>query len=182
MVKLHPLVLDAAAYGVPSELSEDDVMVAVVVRPGEVLAPVDLVAFCAERMARHMLPRYVDLVPELPRTPTEKVEKAVLRSRGITQHVGSEGRGLCGLTGAAPRTARRPGWVSGVGRRSGRLGGRLGEGGVGGPAIAAMRSCMSCGAGTAPCRRPCRRGGRMCSPVAHQRVRRRPLILPDTCG
>ena len=84
VVKLHPLVLDAAAYGVPSELSEDDVMVAVVVRPGEVLAPVDLVAFCAERMARHMLPRYVDLVTELPRTPTEKVEKAVLRSRGIT--------------------------------------------------------------------------------------------------
>ena len=84
VVKLHPLVLDAAAYGVPSELSEDDVMVAVVVRPGEVLAPVDLVAFCAERMARHMLPRYVDVVTELPRTPTEKVEKAVLRSRGIT--------------------------------------------------------------------------------------------------
>ena len=84
VVKLHPLVLDAAAYGVPSELSEDDVMVAVVVRPGEALAPVDLVAFCAERMARHMLPRYVDLVTELPRTPTEKVEKAVLRSRGIT--------------------------------------------------------------------------------------------------
>jgi crotonobetaine/carnitine-CoA ligase len=84
VVKLHPLVLDAAAYGVPSELSEDDVMVAVVVRPGEVLAPADLVAFCAERMARHMLPRYVDVVAELPRTPTEKVEKAALRSRGIT--------------------------------------------------------------------------------------------------
>lgn len=84
VVKLHPLVLDAAAYGVPSELSEDDVMVAVVVRPGEVLAPGDLVAFCAERMARHMLPRYVDLVARLPRTPTEKVEKAVLRSRGVT--------------------------------------------------------------------------------------------------
>ena len=85
VVKLHPLVLDAAAYGVPSELSEDDVMVAVVVRPGEVLAPADLVAFCAQRMARHMLPRYVDIVAELPRTPTEKVEKAVLRSRGVTE-------------------------------------------------------------------------------------------------
>jgi crotonobetaine/carnitine-CoA ligase len=31
-----------------------------------------------------MLPRYVDLVDELPRTPTEKVEKAVLRERGVT--------------------------------------------------------------------------------------------------
>jgi crotonobetaine/carnitine-CoA ligase len=84
VVKLHPDVLDAAAYGVPSELSEDDVMVAVVARPGAVLAPADLVAFCTERMARHMLPRYVDLVAELPRTPTEKVEKAALRSRGVT--------------------------------------------------------------------------------------------------
>jgi crotonobetaine/carnitine-CoA ligase len=84
VVKLHPQVLDAAAYGVPSELSEDDVMLSVVVRPGEVLPPADLIAFCADRMARHMLPRYVDLVAELPRTPTEKVEKTALRSQGIT--------------------------------------------------------------------------------------------------
>jgi crotonobetaine/carnitine-CoA ligase len=84
VVKLHPQVLDAAAYGVPSELSEDDVMVAVVVRPGGALAPDDLIAFCRDRMARHMVPRYVDVVDELPRTPTEKVEKAVLRSRGVT--------------------------------------------------------------------------------------------------
>jgi len=84
VVKLHPQVLDAAAYGVPSELSEDDVMVAVVARPGAVLVPDELIAFCRDRMARHMLPRYVDVVAELPRTPTEKVEKAALRSRGVT--------------------------------------------------------------------------------------------------
>jgi crotonobetaine/carnitine-CoA ligase len=84
VVKLHPRVLDAAAFGVPSELTEEDVMVAVVPRPGTILDPVDLIAFCRERMARHMVPRYVDLVDELPRTPTEKVEKAVLRERGVT--------------------------------------------------------------------------------------------------
>jgi crotonobetaine/carnitine-CoA ligase len=84
VVKLHPHVLDAAAFGVPSELTEDDVMVAVVPRPGTQLDPVDLIGFCRERMARHMVPRYVDLVAALPRTPTEKVEKAVLRERGVT--------------------------------------------------------------------------------------------------
>jgi crotonobetaine/carnitine-CoA ligase len=84
VVKLHPQVLDAAAYGVPSDLSEEDVMLAIVVRPGERLAPEDLIAFCEERMARHMLPRYVDVVDALPRTPTEKVEKVALRGRGVT--------------------------------------------------------------------------------------------------
>lgn len=83
VVKLHPAVLDAAAYGVPSELTEDEVMVAVVVRPGAAFDPAALAVFCAERMARHMVPRYVAVVSELPRTPTEKVRKDVLRDRGV---------------------------------------------------------------------------------------------------
>jgi crotonobetaine/carnitine-CoA ligase len=84
VVKLHPQVLDAAAYGVPSELSEEDVMVALVARPGADIEPEELIAFCDPRMARHMLPRYIDVVEALPRTPTEKVEKGTLRERGIT--------------------------------------------------------------------------------------------------
>lgn len=85
VVKLHPDVLDAAAFGVPSELTEDDVMVAVVPRPGTLIDPAQLLAFCAERAARHMVPRYVDVVDDLPRTPTEKVRKEVLRERGVTE-------------------------------------------------------------------------------------------------
>jgi crotonobetaine/carnitine-CoA ligase len=84
VIKLHPQVMDAAAYGVPSELSEDDVMIAVVPRPGQNIDPAELIEFCRERMARHMLPRYVDLISELPRTPTEKVEKRFLIDRGVT--------------------------------------------------------------------------------------------------
>ena len=84
VVKLHPAVLDAAAYGVPSELTEDDVMVAVVLRPNVVFDASELTEFCAERMARHMVPRYVDTVAVLPRTPTEKVRKDELRERGVT--------------------------------------------------------------------------------------------------
>ena len=84
VVKLHPAVLDAAAFGVPSDLTEDDVMVAVVARPGHAVDPQELAGFCAARMGRHMVPRYVDVVEVLPRTPTEKVEKAQLRQRGVT--------------------------------------------------------------------------------------------------
>ena len=84
VVKLHPAVVDAAAFGVQSELTEDDVMVAVVARPGEMLDPAELIEFCTTRMGRHMIPRYIDIVDTLPRTPTEKVEKAQLRERGIT--------------------------------------------------------------------------------------------------
>ncbi len=84
VVKLHPDVLDAAAFGVPSELTEDDLMVAVVLRPGCTIEPAALIEFCASLSARHMVPRFLDFVDDLPRTPTEKVRKDVLRDRGIT--------------------------------------------------------------------------------------------------
>lgn len=84
VVEAHPAVLEAAAFGVPSELTEEDVMVCAVVRPGATLAPAELAAWCETRMARHMVPRFIELVEALPRTPTEKVEKYQLRERGVT--------------------------------------------------------------------------------------------------
>lgn len=83
VLKLHPDVLDVAAYGVPSDLTEDDVMVAIVTRPATRLDPSSVIEFCRGRMARHMLPRYVEFVDTLPRTPTEKIEKQSLIARGI---------------------------------------------------------------------------------------------------
>jgi crotonobetaine/carnitine-CoA ligase len=84
VVLTHPEVLEAAAFAVPSELTESEVMIAVVPRPGARLDPEQLIAFCAPRLARHMLPRYVDVVAQLPRTPTQKVEKHHLARHGIT--------------------------------------------------------------------------------------------------
>jgi carnitine-CoA ligase len=84
-VRRHSAVLDVAAFGVPSELTEEDVMVAVAVRPGHELNAPELLAHCAELLPRHMVPRYVELTDTLPRTPTEKVEKHVLRARGVRE-------------------------------------------------------------------------------------------------
>lgn len=91
-VETHPGVLSAAAIGVPSEWTEEDVMVVVVPRPGAALTPEDLIAHLTGRLAAHMLPRYVDLVPDLPRTPTEKVEKFRLAERGVTPTTWDRGR------------------------------------------------------------------------------------------
>jgi crotonobetaine/carnitine-CoA ligase len=77
-------VLEAAAYGVPSELGEDEVMVAVVLRPGATLDVDALYAFCEERVARFAVPRYVRVVDELPKTPSQRVQKFALREAGVT--------------------------------------------------------------------------------------------------
>ncbi|SLN77707.1 ATP-dependent acyl-CoA ligase [Oceanibacterium hippocampi] len=72
---LHPSVLESAAIGVPSELSEDDVMLFVVLKDGHELSPCDLISHCEKTMARYMVPRYLRFLDSLPKTPTEKVEK-----------------------------------------------------------------------------------------------------------
>jgi crotonobetaine/carnitine-CoA ligase len=76
----HPGVLEAAAIPVPSELGEDDILVAVVPRPGATIAAEEIAAWCRERLAPIKVPRYVAFVEALPKTPTHRVEKYKLRS------------------------------------------------------------------------------------------------------
>lgn len=71
----HPAVLEAAAVPVPSELGEDDVMAWLVPAPGAELDYAEIIAFCVEHMAYYMIPRYLDRLEVLPKTPSEKVEK-----------------------------------------------------------------------------------------------------------
>jgi carnitine-CoA ligase len=80
----HSDVAGAAVVPVPSELGEDEVLACVVVRDGADLDPVELIRFCEPRLPAFALPRYVDILPELPLTPTGKVEKHRLRERGVT--------------------------------------------------------------------------------------------------
>lgn len=81
-IEAHPDVLECAVYGVASELSEEDVMAAVVRRAGSSLAPQALVEHCEQRMARFMVPRYLRFLDALPKTPTDKVEKFRLQAQG----------------------------------------------------------------------------------------------------
>jgi crotonobetaine/carnitine-CoA ligase len=81
-VNLHPAVLESAAFGVPSELEEEEVKLAVVRAPGADLSPPELAAYCAAKLPSFMVPRYIEFVDELPRTPTDKVAKHALRAMG----------------------------------------------------------------------------------------------------
>jgi crotonobetaine/carnitine-CoA ligase len=82
-IEAHPEVLECAVYGVPSELTEEEVMASVVLRPGASLTESALAAHCAARMARFMVPRYLRFLPALPKTPTDKVEKFRLKEEGV---------------------------------------------------------------------------------------------------
>jgi len=79
-----PEVAEAAVYAVPSDLGEDAVMAAVVPEPGHEVEPAVLVEAISPRLAYFAVPRYVDIVGELPKTSTQKVRKAVLRDRGVS--------------------------------------------------------------------------------------------------
>jgi crotonobetaine/carnitine-CoA ligase len=75
----HPGVVEAAVVGVPSELTDEEVKAFVVVAPGRdgtaVPDPVALHAWAAERLTRYKVPRYIEVVAELPHTPTGRVAK-----------------------------------------------------------------------------------------------------------
>jgi crotonobetaine/carnitine-CoA ligase len=80
----HPAVENAAVFPVRSELAEDEVMAAVVLRAGAELAPAALLDFCQPRMPYFAVPRFLEFVDALPVTESGKVTKYKLRERGIT--------------------------------------------------------------------------------------------------
>ena len=78
----HPDVAEVAVYAVDSELGEDEVMAAVVARPGARLDFDGLVEFLTPRLAYFAVPRFFRRCDDLPRTENGKVRKAVLREQG----------------------------------------------------------------------------------------------------
>ena len=85
-VNAHPKVSESAAIGVKSEQAEDEVKIVVVLKEGEKLPPEELLAFCEERMPYFAVPRYVEFVEKLPKTPTDRVQKNLLREMGLTSN------------------------------------------------------------------------------------------------
>lgn len=79
----HPAVLECAVYPVPSDMSEDEIMLAVVLRPGVGVKPLDLIMFAEPKLPYFAIPRFVRFMEQLPKNSTEKVLKAELRKAGI---------------------------------------------------------------------------------------------------
>ena len=82
-VDAHPAIRESAAVGVPSDLSEDELKVVASLKPGCAVEPADLLEFLKARLPAYMVPRYIEIIEdELPKTPTGKVQKVVLRATG----------------------------------------------------------------------------------------------------
>jgi len=81
---LHPEVLEAAAFGVPSPVGEEDVAVLCVTKPNSPLTHPQLHQYVSKDLPRFAVPRFIEFVDQLPKTPSERIAKAEVRERGLT--------------------------------------------------------------------------------------------------
>ena len=84
IVNQHAGVLECAVFPVWADESEQEVMVTITPQPGTELDHEDIIRFCNQRMPYFMVPRYIDVVAAIPKTPTGKIQKYALRETGIT--------------------------------------------------------------------------------------------------
>lgn len=85
VINEHPVVKESAVIGVPSELSEEEVMAVITLKENETLDMDEFIAFCEKRMATFAVPRYVRIVDELPKNSSLRVEKYKLKEEGVTK-------------------------------------------------------------------------------------------------
>ena len=85
-VRAHPHVREVAAFGIATAAlsSEAEIMVVVVVEPDTEIDPAQLARFVNDNAPHYLVPRYIDVVSELPHTPTGKIQKFDLRARGVS--------------------------------------------------------------------------------------------------
>ena len=83
----HDLVAESAVVGIRTATSggEEEVMACLVTADGAKIDPVALLDYCAEHMPRYAVPRFVEVVPALPKTATGKLQKQELRQAGVTE-------------------------------------------------------------------------------------------------
>jgi long-chain acyl-CoA synthetase len=79
-----PGIQEAAVYGIPAGAQGEKVVVAVVMKAGATLTAEEVIAYCREHIAAYKVPAQVDIVKELPKSPSGKLLKRVLRQQART--------------------------------------------------------------------------------------------------
>lgn len=76
-----PQVQEVAVYGVPHPEKGEQVVAAVVPKPGRTITADEVIAYCRANIAAYKVPARVDVVAELPKSPTGKILKRILRDQ-----------------------------------------------------------------------------------------------------
>jgi acyl-CoA synthetase (AMP-forming)/AMP-acid ligase II len=82
VLNAHPLIAEAAVVGVADPIRQEELKACIVLQPAatiEALPPEALWEYCQQRLAPFKVPRYLEYRRELPKTPSEKVQKHLLR-------------------------------------------------------------------------------------------------------
>tara|TARA_B100000686_G_C16621401_1_gene879428 strand:- start:686 stop:1150 length:465 start_codon:yes stop_codon:yes gene_type:complete len=81
----HPSIEEVAAIGVPAdqEAGEDEVMVFIVPEHGQEVIAEEIWEYSKKQLPDFAIPRYIQVLSELPKTPSEKVRKIELREMGV---------------------------------------------------------------------------------------------------
>jgi crotonobetaine/carnitine-CoA ligase len=82
-IAAHPKIAEAAVHAVPSELTEDEIKVCLVLVPGAEVSPDELFGFFRETLPYYAIPRYIEVLTELPKNGVARVMKHMLRERGL---------------------------------------------------------------------------------------------------
>jgi crotonobetaine/carnitine-CoA ligase len=83
VLALHPELLESAVYGVPSPIGGQEVMAAIVRKPGAMLTPEAILDFCQYKMPHFAVPRYLRFVESLPKSHAQRILKQELKAEGI---------------------------------------------------------------------------------------------------
>lgn len=81
----HDAVKEAAIVGVPSELTDEEVLLVVVLKDGREADPEVLLDFAQERLPHFAVPRYVRYLDSLPKNPQQRIQKFMLRDEGLVE-------------------------------------------------------------------------------------------------
>jgi carnitine-CoA ligase len=80
-IRTHPKIADAAVHAVPSPVGEDDIKAVLVLVEGQGLEPEEVFAFFRDTLPYYAMPRYVEIVDDLPRNAVNRVMKHLLKDQ-----------------------------------------------------------------------------------------------------
>jgi long-chain acyl-CoA synthetase len=81
----HPKVFDVMCVGIPDEYRGETLKAFIVLKPGETLTEEEINAFCREKLAAYKIPKMIEFRSEVPRTPTGKALRRILREEEMAK-------------------------------------------------------------------------------------------------